>query len=337
MATHPITVAVAICTRDRTVPLERALLSLRDLRERPEAILVIDNAPRSEDTRLLVARAFPEVRYIREQTPGLDFARNRALREASQGVVAFLDDDVVVEPDWLSEIRHVFAMDPSVGLCTGRVGPLFMETAGQRLFEANGGFARGEQRIELPAAEGRRLHGLPAPLIAWSISVGSGCSLAVRRAPALERGGFDEALDLGETLPGGGDLDMIWRMARSGHRVVYEPRVRALHEHRESLQDTVRQILGHNRSVIVLLDKAVRTTRGVERLSVIGFLVWRLLKPLARLLKKAVGQDPLPLSALVRLPWACWRGLGSYPRMQRIARERVRGSGPSADATVPSA
>lgn len=337
MGNHTTDVAVAICTRDRSVQLDRALRSIAELDDPPDAILVVDNAPGSEATRVLIGRSHPAVRYIHEPVPGLDFARNRALNEATQDVVAFLDDDAVADPSWLTAIRSVFEGDPSVVLCTGKVDPLTLETEGQRLFEANGGFARGSARISLPPSPRQRLRGLPAPLIAWAISVGSGCSLAVRRRPVLDLGGFDEALDLGATLPGGGDLDIIWRTARAGHTVVYEPAIGARHEHRESVRDTVNQILGHNQSLIVLLDKAVRVTRGRERLSVLAFLGWRLLKPVVRLGSKVLGRDPLPLTALLRLPVACWRGLGLYPRMQEEARARRERAGPPTPAGAPGA
>ena len=50
------------------------------------------------------------------------------------------------------------------------------------------------------------------PFIGWCIRVGLGASMAVRRSVILELGGFDEALDMGAVLPGGGDLDILWRV-----------------------------------------------------------------------------------------------------------------------------
>ena len=316
-------IAAAICTRDRPEQLERALQSLLGQSVAPAVIIVVDNAPRTDQVQRLVQNRFPSVRYVREDVQGLDFARNRALREASQEVVAFLDDDAVADPGWIAETSAVFRESDKICLCTGRVEPLTLETEGQRLFEANGGFGRGDQRIVLPAKSTNRLNGLPAPSIAWCISVGSGCSLAVRREAILELGGFDEALDMGAALPGGGDLDIIWRAVTAGHTVVYEPRVSARHEHRREVEDAVNQILGHNTSLIVVLQKALGASRGRARAGVLAFLGWRLLKPFWRLLRKAVGRDPLPLSALLRLPVACWSGIGMYSRMQALARRRA--------------
>src|SRR6185369_12839280 len=109
--------------------LARALRSLLAQRHPPLEILVVDNAPSNELTRELLEREFPMVRYVREPT-------GRYL--------ACLDDDAVAGPDWAAAIEEVLAESPRIGACMGKVDALTLETAGARLFEANGGFARGD-------------------------------------------------------------------------------------------------------------------------------------------------------------------------------------------------
>jgi GT2 family glycosyltransferase len=288
----------------------------------PSEILVVDNAPSGPSSFLLVRDEFPGVRYVREPSRGLDFARNRALTESSSEIVAFIDDDVVVAPDWLSRIHDVFRESGQIAICTGKVGPLSLETEGERLFEANGGFARGDERIRLPADRRRKLRGVGAPLIAWSISVGSGCCFAVRRRTILELGGFDEALDLGQPLPGGGDLDMIWRVLVAGHELVYEPSVRACHEHRKELEASINQIIDHNRSLIAMLTKSAVSPSRSGRAGVLAFLAWRLMKPGVRLLLRLWERDPLPANAILKMWRDCWRGLGAYRAACRLAERR---------------
>jgi GT2 family glycosyltransferase len=301
--------------------LQRALDSLLRQTAPPAEILVVDNSPTGDEVRTLVASRFPSVRYLAEPVPGLDFARNRALAEARHEVLAFLDDDAVADVGWAGALQRVFVAEPRVAVCTGRVEPLGLNTPGERLFEANGGFSRGADRIVLPDHAHRPLHGRSASLIAWAISVGSGCSYAIRRDVALALGGFDEALDLGMPLPGGGDHDLLWRALRAGHAVVYEPRALAWHEHRTEAAAACDQIVGHQRAVVAFLAKhLVADRRG--RPAIAGYTGWRLAKPGVRLVRRALGRDPLPAAVLLRMWWNCWMGLLAYPRARRLARER---------------
>jgi glycosyltransferase involved in cell wall biosynthesis len=313
---------VAVCTRDRPQQLARALASVMEQSPGPAEVVVVDNAPTEDTTRKLIQDRFPGVRYVREPIPGLDFARNRALSEATQEVVAFLDDDAVAAPGWSAAIHRAFRSDPQVMICTGRVEPLSLETAGQRLFEANGGFSRGTERIRLPEDAARRLHGLPAPLIAWAMSVGCGCSYAVRRDAARALGGFDPALGAGTICRGGDDLDLLWRALQEGRAVVYEPAALAWHEHRRELRAAHDQIVAHQRGVLAFLSKHLVSGDGRARGSLLGYSAWRLVKPGVRLVRRALGQDPLPVAVLLRMWWNCWAGLAAYPQAKKLARAR---------------
>ncbi len=313
--------SVAICTRNRPEKVGRALRSLLSQSRPPLEILIVDNAPCDDATRTLVAREFPQVRYLREPVRGLDAARNLALRAAAGEVVAFLDDDAVADRDWAAAILAPFA-DPRVGASTGRVEAFEDVTDGQRLIEASGGYSRGCELVRLPRDARRPLHGHRAPLIAWAVSVGSGCSMAVRRALALQLGGFDEALDTGAELPGGGDHDMLWRVLQAGYDLVYEPTALAHHEHRRAFAGAVDQLIGHQRALVAFLVKTVSRTPGRKRLPLVAFVAWRLLKPGLRLARRALGRDPLPASVLLRMWAGCWAGLAAYPASSRAARRR---------------
>ena len=312
-------ISVAICTRNRTEVLRRALDSIASQATLPGEILVVDNAPDDRSTETLVRERSPAVRYVHEDRRGLNFARNRALAESEGAVVAFMDDDAVADPGWVAAIGTVFAENPGIAICTGKVEPFSLETEGQRLFEANGGFSRGEHRIHLPADRGRKLHGLSAPLIAWSISVGTGCNMAVRRSMVLEAGAFDTALDQAPILPGGGDLDLFWRVLDAGHEIVYEPAAQVRHEHRREVAAVADQIVEHNHGLIAMLVKAGFSARRLSRVSIALFLCWRLIKPGVRLARRVVGRDPLPAGILLRMWWNGFHGLGSYRAARRFA------------------
>jgi GT2 family glycosyltransferase len=273
---------------------------------------------------MLVTERYPEVRYVCEPTPGLNFARNRALRETRHEIVAYMDDDAIADPEWVLQTVAVFAESRKIAICTGRVQAYRLETEAQRLFEAQGGFDRGMQRIHMPRdARDRLKYGLRVPLIAWSIAIGVGASMAVRANALDVIGGFDNALDLGAALPGGGDVDIIWRALDAGFDVVYEPRAIVLHEHRREMDAVYAQIFGHRRAEIAFLTKSLRAAKGYGRFVIFGFLSWRLLKPGLRLLRRLAFRDePLPAVALWRLWGASWKGLMSYAQASRLAAER---------------
>src|SRR5262249_59818429 len=100
-------VSVVVCTRDRPEALARCLASLRSSRARPRELLVVDNASSGDGTQRVVA-GIPGVRYLREPRPGLAIARNTGVRATTGALVAFTDDDVVVDPNWLSHLARPF-------------------------------------------------------------------------------------------------------------------------------------------------------------------------------------------------------------------------------------
>jgi GT2 family glycosyltransferase len=233
-------VTIAICTRNHPDLLAECLESVVPLRddqaENVLRILVIDNAPAGPGTRRLV-QSLPGVEYVCEPIPGLDFARNRALAEATTDFVAFLDDDVVIDLRWWEGLKEALAQNPDAAVVTGLVLPRELETDAQIIFERRGGFRRGFSKV---LYNGDHLPGNPVfPTGAGMF--GAGCNMVVSRQVALALGGFDEALDTGPSLPGGGDIDMFYRVLRAGHPLVYEPRMLVFHKHRREMKSLRRQ------------------------------------------------------------------------------------------------
>lgn len=115
-------ITVAICSYNRAARLGRTLGHIRRL-EVPLSLdwelLVVDNA--STDHTEDVVRDFQSsvevsVRYVRESHQGLSRARNTAVRSARGDIVAFTDDDVVPEPDWLTRLAEPFRTHECIGV-----------------------------------------------------------------------------------------------------------------------------------------------------------------------------------------------------------------------------
>jgi GT2 family glycosyltransferase len=225
-----IPVTVAVCTRDRTTDLARCLNSIRMLDYPALDVLVIDNAPSSDATEQLVRSAYPGVRYVREPKPGLNWARNRAIQEAQGEIIAYTDDDAVVDSQWVQAIARVFSENDGVMAVTGLVAPYELETEAQALFEKYGGFGRGFKRQWYGVApnSNRRV----ASLYGGAGMFGTGANMAYRRSVFKQLGTFDPALDVGTITNGGGDLEMFFRILKEGHALVYEPGAIVYHRHR---------------------------------------------------------------------------------------------------------
>jgi GT2 family glycosyltransferase len=246
---HPPSAAIAICTRDRPHDLTRALRAIIRIAGREHPLLVVDNRPTTGATADVVA-AHPSVRYIREDTPGLNAARNRALREAATDVVAFCDDDAVPETAWLDALRNGFD-HPLVAGVAGLTLPLELETEAQEWFERVSPFGRGYFRHEFDP-----LHCTPQS----AGQVGAGVNMAVRRDVVLALGGFDERLDVGTPARSGGDHELFARLLTSGYRLVYDPAAVSWHLHRRTWPELRRTLEGYGTGVY-----AMWTGRVLER------------------------------------------------------------------------
>lgn len=312
---------VAICTKDRPEALARCLASLEPLRKAASGptfeVLVVDNAASDARTRDLVA-THSDVRYVAESRPGLDFARNRALEAARGDLLAFLDDDVVVDAGWLGGLRAAWAACPDAGGFTGQVLPYELETPAQILFERGGGFRRGFERIHFgPPTPDDAIYPCGAGVF------GTGANMAFRRDVLLALGGFDEALDTGKPLPGGGDHDIFYRVVRAGHPFIYEPTYLVFHQHRRDLEALRRQYWSWGAAVMAFTVKHYRGDQA-QRPRLRRLVRWWFRDQVDRLGRSLRGRHALPVRMVLAELAGGVQGLfGEYGRSTRRT-DRIR-------------
>ncbi|MDB9514886.1 glycosyltransferase [Kamptonema animale CS-326] len=263
-------VTVAVCTRNRTADLELCLNSLVTLDYPYLDLLVIDNAPTSDATEQLIKNKYPQVRYVREPRPGLNWARNRAIIEAKGEIIAYTDDDVIVDSDWVKSLAQVFAEEPQVMAVTGLVVPYELETEAQVLFEKNGGFGRGFETKRYQISRGQKL---PWSFISTPWIVGVGANMAFRRSMFSQIGYFDPALDVGTLTNGGGDLEIFFRTLKEGHLLIYEPNALVRHRHRQEYEKLRSQVKNNAGSVFACFVREAIAYPD-ERLSLLRVTLW---------------------------------------------------------------
>ncbi|MEW6258868.1 MAG: glycosyltransferase [Thermodesulfobacteriota bacterium] len=311
-----LTVTIAVCTRDRANDLGMCLKSLSRLRYPHLDILVVDNAPATDATQKLVQECYPSFRYVLEPRPGLDWARNRAVLESQGDIVAFTDDDVIVDPGWIDEIVRVFQEDATVTAVTGMVVPLELETEAQWLFERYGGFNRGFDPKW--ALLGKSHAHLAARRYAGTGQFGTGANMAFRRKVFDDIGFFDPALDVGTVTNGGGDLEMFFRLLRKGHGLMYEPRALVWHRHRRDYPQLRSQIESWGTGFYAYLTRSALAYPD-QRYALAKFGVWWLWRHLRRYLLLSVKPSTIPRELVLR------EFLGSLigPLRYRTARKQA--------------
>lgn len=301
--------SIVICTRERPDDLRRALQALVRLPDQGQEVLVIDNCPTTNATEQVVAE-FAGVRYVLEGRKGLNNARNRAMREAKGDIVAFIDDDAVADPEWLSALVASFA-DARVDCVTGLTMPLELESPAQELFEAMSGFSRRGFRPRSFQAPGTH------PLDTGKI--GAGANMAVRRNLIDRIGIFDPALDAGTATQSGGDHEYFTRILRGGGRILYVPTALNWHRHRRSHAELVSAIGGYGTGVYAAWTRSFLTEGewGVLRRA----LGWFRHDQLPTLIRSYLRPGTtLPRDVLWAELRGCLKGPGAYLRARANAR-----------------
>src|SRR5450759_1466084 len=124
-------ISVCICTFRRQDGLNAALERVAAQILPPSIeleVIVVDNDLLASARAVYAAfqTNHPSLRlfYAHEVTPGVSFARNRCLREASGKWVAFLDDDEVAPASWLATLWHA-AQAHDADAVFGPVQPIY--------------------------------------------------------------------------------------------------------------------------------------------------------------------------------------------------------------------
>ena len=110
---HLPTVSVIIPTYNRKDMLRDTLNSLARQTYPNECfeVIIVDDGS-TDGTQEIEGERFPfTLRYFRQSNQGATVARNFAARQSRADILAFLDDDILVEPDYLTFLIHEHAMN----------------------------------------------------------------------------------------------------------------------------------------------------------------------------------------------------------------------------------
>lgn len=243
-------VSIVVSTHDRPEYVATCLPPMFALHYPRYEVVLIDNAPSNSATEDIVKQYKDEtkLRYIREDHPGLSVGLNRGIAEAQGELIAFTDDDVIVDRYWLLQLVRSFYRAEDVQCVTGLVLAQELETPAQVLFEEFGGFSKGFERHIYTMKSRQRKE----PLYPYTAGrFGTGANMAFRASFLRRIGGFDTALTCGM------DIATFFLTVRTGHTLVYEPEALVYHTHRRSYASLQRQIYSYGVAVTAYLTKCI--------------------------------------------------------------------------------
>lgn len=206
------TVTLVLVTYNSADQLAACLTALRAVQyDPPPRLVVVDNA--SDDASIALVRRFAPAALVLPQPTNLGFgpAVNLGVMAAPSELVALLNPDTVVHPNWLAPLVAAAAA-PTCGIAGSKI----LAHDGQTLLHA-GGTVDPHTLLTEHRGAGERDHGQYDQAV--DLPFVTGASLVLRRAVWAQLGGFDVGFFPAYVE----DLDLCWRAQHHGLTCRYVP------------------------------------------------------------------------------------------------------------------
>lgn len=118
LSSHPL-VSVVTPTKDRPALLDRALRSVVAQRYENWELVVIDDGGSEDSEAVVEAVGDARMSWSKIQGSGAPGARNAALKQVRGDLIAYLDDDNIMDPDWLYAVVWAFEQRPDADVLYG--------------------------------------------------------------------------------------------------------------------------------------------------------------------------------------------------------------------------
>jgi len=208
----PVTTSLILSTRNRPAFALAAVRAVLDGHLVPTEIVVVDQS----DVQNPEFVTWPDdprcsLRYLWEPARGSSLGRNTGIAASRGEILLFIDDDILVPPEWIGRIVTRLRRAGEKAVVTGR-------TVGGEP-EVAGAFAPSvDVKPRLTVYRGRP--GLDILLTG---------NMALYRSAFAEVGGFDERLGPGTRFPSSEDNDFGYRLLEAGFDIIFDPEVLVVH------------------------------------------------------------------------------------------------------------
>jgi glycosyltransferase involved in cell wall biosynthesis len=322
---HCISINLVICTYNNAKLLDRALTAISKQQVPAHVkwtVLVVNNNCTDETSqvveRYIQSQKIPYLSIILEPKQGLNYARLCGVMNTTGDWIAFVDDDCMLQDDWVAQAAKFAAAHPDCGAFGGRV-ILDWETP-PPAFVLKYGYSFAQQD-----------HGMS--IMQPNCLVGAG--LVINRKAILNTNWIDKQFlsdRVGKKLVSGGDVEIVLRIRSAGYDIWYNPACKLMHfipSRRTEQKYLVKINYGLGISQL-MSDGLVWRSSYLTLLLMSIFSTFRSsIDVFVKALKIAVGRGNMEI-AEIAIIWAFvrgkWAGIGQMIRMDVQERRELLGS-----------
>lgn len=223
--------SVLIATYNRKRLFEQCLNYLvKEAKKFPdEVVIVVGGRDGTDKIVCQFQKVYRFIKLVEIENKSLGDSQNKGLPHCTGDIIATLDDDAFVFPDWVDMVKTAHAGHPEAGCIGGRVINLF----------PNNLIARLESHIGMPYDK----------KIGFYTRTVAGVSCSYKREVMEKIGQFDDS------LPAGMDSDYNWRVLRAGYKVWFDPRIKMYHRNRTKLRNFLNQQKWYGRGYYLVRKK----------------------------------------------------------------------------------
>lgn len=221
-------ISVILATYNREAILKKTLDSFTNLTvgQLEWEVLVADNAVTPQTEQLVNSyKSILPITYLSEKTPGKNAALNKALPYAQGEILVFTDDDIIAQPNWLTELYEGINRNPEYDMFGGTIKPHYPDVKIDSRINLSHHSIRDALVITNPDFK----EGEIRPGQIW------GPNMAIRRKiidagftfnPNIGPNGTDYVM--------GSETEFLLRADKSGYKSAFLPNAIVLHQIREN-------------------------------------------------------------------------------------------------------
>jgi GT2 family glycosyltransferase len=220
---------VIVCTHNRAHRLEQTLNSLQQMTVPVDLaweLIIVDNNSTDNTKEVIdnfINKSSLNVKYVIERDKGLSRARNMGIQEANGHIIAFTDDDCIVDQHWITSLSKEFYDDESIVAVGGRVVL----------------YNKMDRPVSIRVHEERIVLSSTDRILKFMI----GCNMAFARPVFDEIGIFDTDFGAGSRFASTEDFDFLYRVHKKGLKIIYSPDVLVYHNHGRRTDEQIKSLM----------------------------------------------------------------------------------------------